>query len=332
MRAHMHMHALCARAQVLDVSGALRRPTRFCAAVVQLRELRELYMAGTALFTLPDATLASFWTGLAALGGERIDHTGDYHGPRGLQLLDVGGFDGCKSPDIYEHRQRQMLQACNPDASPSPSPGPDPDPKGLPARGRVRLRCPAPVPLSHACRPRCVRAQTLAPLCRLEILAPRPTGRLAPRPAGATAADFKDGGAPDRSSGPRAKAWQAFADRVALCRFIALAASNLPDRKRVRWVRQEIFGEQLPTDERADGQMLQAAVARLRNCYRKRAVYELEQYEFLTFAGTWFRGLSRLPPSLPTSSDDDDESDDELDSEPADSEPDFPLLLYPELV
>ena len=69
MRAHMHMHALHARAQVLDVSGALRRPTRFCAAVVQLRELRELYMAGTALFTLPDATLASFWTGLAALGG-----------------------------------------------------------------------------------------------------------------------------------------------------------------------------------------------------------------------------------------------------------------------
>ena len=124
MRAHMHTHALCARAQVLDVSGALRRPTRFCAAVVQLRELRELYMAGTGLFTLPDATLASFWTGLAALGGERIDHTGDYHGPRGLQLLDVGGFDGCKSPDIYEHRQRQMLQACNPDASPSPSPDP----------------------------------------------------------------------------------------------------------------------------------------------------------------------------------------------------------------
>ena len=82
--------------------------------------------------------------------------------------------------------------------------------------------------------------------------------------------------------------------------------------------------------------MLQAAVARLRNCCRKRAFYELEHYEFLTLAGTWFRGLPRLPPSLPTSSDDDDESDDEpddeLDSEPADSEPDFPVLLYPELV
>ena len=78
--------------------------------------------------------------------------------------------------------------------------------------------------------------------------------------------------------------------------------------------------------------MLQAAVARLRNMQGKRAFYELEQHKFLTYAGTWFRGLSRLPPSLPTSSDDDDESDDELDSEPADSEPDFPLLLYPELV
>jgi len=186
------------------------------------------------------------------------------------------------------------------------------------------------VPLSHARRPRCVRAQTLAPLCRLEIIAPRPAGRLAPRPAGATAADFKDGGAPDRSSRPRAEAWQAFAARVALCRFIAFAASNLPDRKRLRWARQEIFGEQLRTDERAGEQMLQAAEARLRN----RAFYELEQDEWLTYAGTWFRGLSRLPPSLPTtSSDDDDESDDELDSEPVDSEPDFPmfpLLLYPE--
>ena len=105
---------LCA--QVLDVSGALRRPTRFCAAVVKLRELRELYMADTALFTLPDETLASFWTGLAALGGERIDHMGSYHGPRGLQLLDVGGAEvhGSFTVDgsfTYKHRQRQMLQA-----------------------------------------------------------------------------------------------------------------------------------------------------------------------------------------------------------------------------
>ena len=110
-RPYARVHALYARAQVLDVSGALRRPTRFCAAVVQLRELRELYMADTALFTLPDETLASFWAGLAALGGERIDHMGAYRGPRGLQLLDVGGYSVFKSPDIYEHRQRQMLQA-----------------------------------------------------------------------------------------------------------------------------------------------------------------------------------------------------------------------------
>ena len=97
--------------QVLDVSGALRRPTRFCAAVVKLPELRELYMKDTALFTLPDETLAAFWTGLAALGGEHIDRMGDYHGPRGLQLLDVDGLNIMKQ-GTYERRQRQMLQAC----------------------------------------------------------------------------------------------------------------------------------------------------------------------------------------------------------------------------
>ena len=169
----------------------------------------------------------------------------------------------------------------------------------------MRLRCPAPVRLSHAHRPRCVCAQTLAPLCNLEILAPMPTGRLAPRPAGATAADFEDGGAPDRSSRPRAEAWQAFAARVALCRFIACAASNLPDRTRFRWARQEIFDERLRTDE----PLLQAAD------------------EWLTHAGTWFRGLSRLPPSPTTSSDDDELDDEPVDSEPVDSED---SLFYPE--
>ena len=262
--------------QVLDVSGALRRPTRFCAAVVKLPELRELYMASTALFTLPDETLATFWTGLAALGGERIDRMGDYHGPRGLQLLDVTGYNSCKSAPFFERRQRQMLQA---------SAGMLSNPN------RILLHCPIPVPLSHTRRPCC--AQTLAPLCNLEILAPGPTGRLAPRPAGATTADFEElgpGALSSKCSGRRARASLAFATRVSLCRFIAFAASNLPDRSRVRWVRQQIFGFQFVPNR---------SLERLRICAGV-------EFEWLLFASTWFCGLSAVPKP---------EFDDELDSE-----------------
>ena len=274
--------------QVLDVSRALRRPTRFCAAVVKLPELRELYMANTALFTLPDETLATFWTGLAALGGERIDRMGDYHGPRGLLLLDVTGYAGSMSTNIYERRQRQMLQAsaCM-----------------LSNPNRILLHCPVPVPLSHTRRPCC--AQTLAPLCNLEIQAPGPTGRLAPRPAGATTADFEEprpGALSSKCSGRHARALLAFATRVSLCRFIAFAASNLPDRSRVRWVRQQIFGvHQQPGSEPQRSLALPGSLElqRLRICAGV-------EFEWLLFASTWFCGLSAVPKP---------ESDDELDSE-----------------
>lgn len=114
--------------QVLDVSGAISCPAHFkiCSAVIQLPELRELYMRHTDLFGQPDETLANFWAGLAALGGERIDRMGDYHGPRGLQLLDIGGLVRNLSPrntnryDDTRRRQRQMLQACLQASNPAP--------------------------------------------------------------------------------------------------------------------------------------------------------------------------------------------------------------------
>ena len=99
-------------------------------------------------------------------------------------------------------------------------------------------------------------------------------------PAGATSADFEET-APERS----AKAWQAFSARVLLCRFLAYAASHLPDSNRGRWAGQEVFDEQLQTVERLQNR-----------CGL--------QYEWLNYARAWFRDL----PQLRTPASDDGES------------------------